>query len=292
MRPVGLAVLAGCEPPMLPEVADPCAVWDEPGLYRFEVEVKGDTRKAYVDVPPHEGPRPLVVALHGGGQPADRFADVSQHLKLGEREGFVAVYPRGKKDLLFPVWNVGNCCSSVDDEHRAIDDVAFLDALVRKLSPEVCGEGVLATGFSNGAMMTHRWACEGETVDAAVTSSGPHMADPSACGGEPVPIRHYHGTADPIVPYDGDEEYRSVDETMALWRERNRCDDTPPVTWLADGTTTCIGWTCAAPTELCTLDGWAHQWPGGANAASTGGVDATADGWAFYRSTLPATEAQ
>jgi poly(3-hydroxybutyrate) depolymerase len=72
-------------------------------------------------------------------------------------------------------------------------------------------------------------------------------------------------------------QYTSVDETMARWRERNQCDDADP-TVTVTGDTTCTAWSCAAPTELCLIEAFAHQWPGGIHSAET---DANATGALF-----------
>jgi polyhydroxybutyrate depolymerase len=281
MRSAVLVLLAGCSPyDLLPAVADPCATWEAPGLYRYETEVKGDTRKAYVFVPSSEGPRDLAVVLHGGTMTAESIAEATQYIPLAIELDFVAVFPRGKEVAFLPGWNAGECCGALDDEHRAIEDVAFLDQLVDELRDRVCGDRVLATGFSNGAMMSHRWACESDRVDVAVPASGPLMIAAKDCVGDPVPLRHYHGTTDLKVPVDGDEDFNSVDFTMDTWRERNGCDTSEP-TVTVDDRLTCTAWSCRVPTEQCLVDGLGHQWAGGVNAASLG-VDATAEGFAFF----------
>jgi polyhydroxybutyrate depolymerase len=263
---VGLA--AGCVTE-LPSQADPCATWEQPGLYTWKTDVGDKTRKAYVFVPPTAGPRDLVVALHGAGQTAREFADRSQFIRHAEQNNYVAVYPSGQAILWKHGWNAGECCGNLKEDIRNAEDVRFLEQLVAELSVEVCGDRVLATGFSNGGMMAHRWACEGEEPDAVVSAAGT-LAFFGECTGDPVPIRHYHGTADPRVPEEGEAStLMSVDETMAIWRERNECTDDPPDEQVT-GPMTCTAWECAAPTEQCTIEGWDHRWPGGVNRDAIG----------------------
>lgn len=288
-----LLALLGCVPG-LPDVDEPCEPWDEPGLYQIKVEMPdGPKRRAYVWVPTAAGPRDMVVALHGGASSPTDLADVSQYMRVAENEGFVAVFPQGRGDLV-NLWNGGSCCGSSQDDRRDVDDVAFLERLVRELSPKVCGRRVLGTGFSNGGMLAHRWACEGSRVDAVVPVSGPLAIPEARCEGPPVPIRHYHGTADSRVPYDGGSgdgysstEHRSVEETMATWRRRNLCADTAPQTRV-DGDTVCQAWSCQAATELCSVEGWGHAWPGGRNSDRTS-ADATRDGWEWFQGLVPPT---
>jgi len=107
------------------------------------------------------------------------------------------------------------------------------------------------------------------------------------CDGPPVPIRHYHGDADTAIQYEGTSfpiynvDLVGVEASMEVWRERNLCDpEALPETWVI-GDTTCQAWSCAAPTELCTLDGWGHQWPGGNNRGAKQ-HDATTASWEWF----------
>ncbi|MCB9683881.1 MAG: hypothetical protein H6738_02000 [Alphaproteobacteria bacterium] len=273
--------------PELPTLDDPCGDWPDPGLYRT-VEHPDDsgTRRPYVYVPDSTGPRDIVFVLHGAGMTGPKMVEVTGYLDAADALGFVVVYPNG---LGFPLrdWNAGPAWGGPDD-------VAFLESVAKDVSDKVCGRRILATGFSNGAMMGHRWACEGTMVDVLGVSSGPLMVD--SCEGEPVPVRHYHGTADTTVPMDGGVgtpgrgiSFTSVDDTMALWRERNRCSDAAPE-FEQRGDTNCRRWDCEAATELCLVDGWGHMWPGGIHSAGTD-ADATGALLEFLDQADPLTEA-
>ncbi len=279
-----LWMLGGCIP-SLPDVADPCAQWDEPGLYTHKIEVDGKKRKAYIQVPPNsEGPRDLVFAIHGAGQNPKEFAASTKYIPLANKEGFVGVFPSGR--------GIRKSWDGVEAA-RKVDDVKFLDSLARDLNTKVCGARVLAVGFSFGGLMTHRWACEGNNVDAIVPAAG-GVGSPT-CSGDPVPVRHYHGDADTAIKYDGtrfgiyDFDLPGAVESMEIWRERNLCDpEIPPETWV-DGDVTCQAWSCAVPTELCTLSGWGHRWPGGANRSSNQ-HDATTESWDWFQSLESTTD--
>ena len=275
-------MLVGCIPE-LPILDDPCVAWDEPGIYSLTID-RPDTkkRKAYVNIPPGAGPRPVVVMLHGAGQSLERIADATRWIRLGKDEGAVVVFPKG----IWQSWNAGYCCAIAREDARDIDDVGNLDELARTVRERTCGTEVLASGFSNGGMMVHRWACQGTQVDAVLPAAGMLMED-QACNGPPVPIRHYHGLADETVPFEGGTsqrglaDYPSVEDAMAVWRQRNQCTDT--VETFEIGDTTCQSWDCdGASTELCTLSGFGHLWPGGANRGPNQ-TDATTDGYAWFR---------
>jgi polyhydroxybutyrate depolymerase len=261
----------------LPEVDAPCKRWEAPGLYTYDTTVDGKKRHAYVYVPNSVGPRDLVFAIHGAGQTRREFATATRFIPLADKEGFVVVFPKGT-GLLRKSWDGV-------EEARQVDDVRFLDQLARELSGSVCGADVLGVGFSFGGLMAHRWACEGNQVDAIVPAAG--VVGSPTCSGPPIPIRHYHGNADTAIAYKGTDfpiynvSLVGVEESMEVWRARNECEpQVPPETWV-DGDTTCQAWSCAVPTELCTLDGWGHQWPGGANRGAKQ-HDATLESWGWF----------
>ena len=285
VRPIaalGPAMLAGCLP-LLPDLADPCVAWDDPGLYRVKIEQPDDrNRKPYVFVPSAEGPRDIVVLLHGGGMSGPKMEEATGFEDLAERDGFVLVYPNG---LGWPirVWNSGQ--TGKGDDH---DDVAFLDRLIAQVSPAVCGNRVLATGFSNGSMMAQRWACEGKRPPDGVSGSGgPLLLD--HCEGDPVPLRYYHGTDDPVVRYDGGPvrgfTIPPVEEAMAVWKENNHCADTDGEP-TRRGDTTCVQFNCEVSTVQCTVEGWRHQWPGGIHSQRTE-ANATGAIWSWFDNQVP-----
>jgi polyhydroxybutyrate depolymerase len=276
----------------LPEVAEPCGTWPEPGLYDLTIDMPDKKRKALVEIGPSTGPRDLVVAIHGGSQNAKDFLTVTRFSSLldsGE-EPLVVVYPQGRKTLFWRMWNAGPCCGSIDDDHRDALDVEFLDALVKELQAKTCVDRSLAAGFSNGGMMAMRWGCESDVPDAVLTAAGPLLTD--RCEGQPKPMRAYHGTADDTVPIEGGDSplgnnvWPPAEKGWAMWRERNECVDVAAESF-DFGPMTCVRYAeCAAPTEVCTIEGFGHAWPGGRNI---GGLEsnATLEAIDFLRASVP-----
>ena len=294
---VPLAVACGGYPE-LPTQAEPCAEWKQPGLYEFEVDHDGKTRKALVYVPRTEGPRDLVVALHGGSSSADDFREVTRFDLLAANDNTVTIFPQGRKAFFWRVWNAGDCCGNIDEEHRDSDDVGYLDKLVTQISPQVCGDRVVGVGFSNGGMMAARWGCEGTTPDAIVSAAGPLLRN--QCVGDPIPFRHYHGLSDPIVPFEGGDAPRGRNtwppaiNGVNMYKERNQCTDDAAEEFRF-GAMTCQRYQCEASTELCTIEAWQHAWPGGKNArrlesnATTEVIDFLNDHVAPSEAPAPAT---
>jgi polyhydroxybutyrate depolymerase len=250
--------------PLLPVLADPCAEWPEPGMYRLNV---GDewTRTPLVYVPPSPpaSRREAVVMLHGAGGSPEKMELLTLWQARAVDRSLLAVFPSGTGGTGGLTWNAGSCCGYAENIDQP--DVAFLDATAAALRDQLCVDKVLAAGHSNGSMMAQRWTCEGSGVDAVIANAGPLLLN--TCKGEPVPVQAWVGDADPRVPpaggtTDEGETFPPAEEAFALVRARNQCtDEAPRVT--VTGDLTCSTWSCAASTVFCVVAGGEHDWPGG-----------------------------
>jgi len=113
----------------------------------------------------------------------------------------------------------------------------------------------------------------------------------------PVPMIAFHGTADPIVPYNGGDVriapkiFPSVRTWVASWARRNRCDPRPVDSAITPHVSRAEYTGCAdnATVELYTMEGSGHEWPGGFPLPEfivgprSHGVDATKLIWTFFR---------
>jgi polyhydroxybutyrate depolymerase len=221
----------------------------------------------------------LVIALHGGGGNGKAMEKVSNLSETARKKGFIAVYPEGSgrfKRML--TWNAGSCCGYAADTR--VNDVAFIDALIRFMAVEyhVDPARVYVTGMSNGAMMAYRLAAEiPERIAAIAPVSGTFQPGQNAML-QPVPVLHFHGTADAFVPWDGGRGSRSlqkvdhapVEGTIARWVEANRADTRPAVEIMPDrfnDGTTVTRYRYAAGSDsdrvvLYKIEGGGHTWPG------------------------------
>jgi polyhydroxybutyrate depolymerase len=248
-------------------------------------------------------PVPVVVSLHGFASNARTQELLAKWNGIADKEGFVVVYPEGTS---FPLrWNSGGTVVS-----QKVDDVRFFRDVVTDLAKEVTVDRarIYVTGMSNGGAMTNRIACEAADVVAAVgTVAAVPMDTSQACTPQrPVPLIAFHGTADPLVKYEGATHqipallrrlglkgvpfsYPAVESWIAGWAQRDGCSPTPesiPATGDASGIryTDCRG---GAEVVLYTIDGGGHTWPGGRAIPLVGktsrDIDASATMWSFFQ---------
>ncbi|MCC3312450.1 extracellular catalytic domain type 1 short-chain-length polyhydroxyalkanoate depolymerase [Nocardia africana] len=274
------------------------------------VETGGLPRQYLIHEPSSRGPgkRPAVLIFHGGGGTAENMAATTGFDTLADTAGFVAVYPVGSGKS----WNDGRGADTAAGAN-AVDDVAFVSAIIDRLvaDDDVDPHRVYATGLSNGAMFTEYLGCRLSAKIAAIAPvAGPlPAADAADCApSHPMPVLEIHGTADPIVPYDGGvvrvtsgrhgpgtSPVLSVDATQQLWRTKGECG---PVTTselpktAEDGTAVhTAAAACAGDARVAaySIDNGGHTWPGGPQylpAALVGKVsrqfDATTVIWQFF----------
>jgi polyhydroxybutyrate depolymerase len=213
--------------------------------------------------------RPLVLVLHGwhGNAAGLERRTRGSFDALADRDGAVVVYPQALGD---PRWNDG--WPPEPGAGAPPDDLAFLSALIDALAAELAidRQRVYAAGFSNGASMVYRLACERPGLVAAVAPVSGTMSGPVAgtCrGGTPVAIIAMHGTEDSTVPFDDCQQH-----DIQTWVRRDGCPAQPASSRLPDvdpddGTQTRVDLyaPCAAGTAVAfyTIEGGGHAWPGG-----------------------------
>lgn len=147
---------------------------------------------------------------------------------------------------------------------------------------------VYLVGFSNGGGLTNLLACDPEVskqVAAAAIVSGAFYKDHSLKGDEPLfgvcnkrdsalPILEMHGSADPVVHYDGkstpDGETYPLKEWLGGWRKRNGCARAQSELKrdVHDGSVQKTEWWCGMGKEGAKdvvvhyyIRGFGHGWP-------------------------------
>jgi polyhydroxybutyrate depolymerase len=269
----------------------------------LNLTIDGVNRLVIVHVPGgYRGltPVPLVLNLHGSGSTASQQEQLSGMDVASDQEGYIVAYPQA----LIPAgsgfdWNVPGVplLGGAYPPANAASDVGFLTTIVSDLGARYCirRNRIFATGLSGGGRMASQLACDSSTTFAAVAPVA-GLRYPSPCpAARPVPVIAFHGTADPIDPYNGNGQAYwtySVPVAAQRWAGHNGCRSAPSTTGASGYTVTAYGGcTGGASVELYSVTGMGHEWPGGPPlpAAVTrvlgpqsGAVDANATMWAFF----------
>lgn len=293
----------------------------------FEHDKKTRTARLYVPhatAPPKEG-WPLVLDFHAWGSDDLAESFLTDFSSEAETEGFLVAYPEGYGQAnagpvplpLDPgigfTFNAGGCCPAACASDEEVDDVGFAVALVDYIaSTEFTGvrvdrNRVYATGMSNGGFLSHRLGCEASEVFAAIAPvSGLLMNDTSYAGiawsaqkyscapKRAVPVLHFHGSADPLVPVAGNSllGFKPVKDTIDAWRVINGAEGDGEVTYRR-GYVSCESWgTDQNNVTYCLAQGAGHSWPGSHHACAprltpavgcTKDIDATKEIWQFFK---------
>ena len=138
-----------------------------------------------------KGRAPLIVALHGAGGSGAKFERHSGWDGLAQRVHVLVAYPNS----FTRGWR-----------NNGQVDVQFLSSMLDAIERDykVDRRRVYFTGFSSGAFMTYRVACDlASRVPAIGPVAGAPVRDCAPAPLRPVAVIHIHGTADARVPYLG-----------------------------------------------------------------------------------------
>jgi polyhydroxybutyrate depolymerase len=211
---------------------------------------------------------PLVVMLHGGYGGGIQAEDSYHWDAEAEAGKFLLALPDG----LNMSWNGGGGCCGPAAKNN-VDDVAFLTRMVTAIQGQIGVDPhrIYITGVSNGGVMAYRMACQ-TGLFAAVGVDSTTMLVPCD-GAKTASILHIHGSADPIIPYQGGtgEPYSlngsaittpPIPTVNADWLAIDHCP-APAVTTSGVLTTSIAQCPGNRTVELITIAGAGHQWPGG-----------------------------
>jgi len=260
------------------------------GPKTYQITLDGwfdDYRRSYlIHIPKGYAPEkalPLVVVIHGAFDTAKGMEKFSGFSLLADREGFAVLYPNGIGIMGFlQHWNAGHCCGKAAADNW--DDVGFVAATIQDSSAriKIDPDRIYMVGFSNGGMLTYRFAAErGDILAAAAPMAASIGGKPSHDTPEwhipkpkvPIPLIVFHGADDDDVPVEGGisryrkntRSYWSVERSMDFWASANGCTTRAADQNIRDGFVQVTSWTgCGDGNEivLYLLKGWGHIWPG------------------------------
>jgi poly(3-hydroxybutyrate) depolymerase len=176
---------------------------------------------------------PNVVLLHGMYNSSATLAAQTGFDHVGTSMGWTIVYGESPTKT----WNAGGCCSTAMS--NGVDDVRYLLDVVVSLRRRGHYGPVYLAGFSNGGMLALRAGCEHPEVFRRVSSVAGTLVAP--CSNGLAHVRHIHGTADTVVPYNGG--YSTY------------CAVTFPAAYAETAGTTTLDY------KLVSVSGLKHAWP-------------------------------
>ena len=257
----------------------------------------GHKREYLLYVPPsydRAKPTPLVISMHGAAVWPAQQMNLSRWNRLADEHGFIVVYPSGSD--MPKIWHV-------DRGAGLMRDVRFISELIDTLEAayNIDPTKIYANGISNGGGMAFVLSCALSDRIAAVGMVAAAQSLPwSWCTDHrPVPMIAFHGTADPIIPYNGGRSpvpntpdlFPNVLTWTKNWARRNRCGPNPIDSVVAADVTRLEYTNCAddAAVVLYTVQGGGHSWPGGKPmpewyvGPTSNSIDASSLMWAFFR---------
>jgi polyhydroxybutyrate depolymerase len=260
-------------------------------------------------------PRPLVLDFHGLEEGAVIHSITTRTGQLGQKDGFVVAFPNATGNPL--QWN------TTDQSPDTNPDLRYVTAVLGQIESTQCIDTsrVYASGLSDGSFMVSLLACTMSTRFAAIAAvSGLQLPVPCHTTRR-VPILAYHGTADPILYFNGGVGKGTLDKilgrapaesgstttttlptahlngagypaTVKKWAVKDGCNP--------DATDTKVGsqvilrtYRCPPGTavEFYIILGGGHAWPGSKFSRSitsitgftTFEINATEQNWLFFR---------
>ena len=230
----------------------------------------------------HPGhPMPVIFLFYGFGSDPLQFSALTHLPSRASSDGYLVAVPQAQGSE----WQFSGQGT----------DAAFVNGLRQEIAGIYCVDQrrEFAAGFSAGAAFTIIYACSHQGQIAAIATVA---VDFQLGCTRPISILAFHGTADPLVPYqDGavglsepGVKVRGTELNMGDWARLDHCRSVAKQTRVGSEVTRqhwsgCINGTSV---DLYTILGGTHAWPGADPSASIGlttqQVDATTQALDFF----------
>jgi poly(3-hydroxybutyrate) depolymerase len=269
------------------------------GSYKAQINTTDGLRDYIIHIPcsyDENSAVPLIFSFHARDKNAEYQEQLSQFSNVAWNPDSIAVYPQGidvrvsNSPYLLKMWlliyeHIQNQWQGDPDSH-GVDDVEFTMTMLDHFEDRYCIDSsrVYATGKSNGGGFTNLLACDATAstrIAAFAPVSGAFYQDvaPVDCNPETVPIEcnpgrdvipiiEFHGSADPVIPYDGGgrrgECLPSLPHFIQEWANRDGLGEQNQTTSLYNGSV--LEYQYGLGTDLGTvthywIEGLGHAWP-------------------------------
>ncbi len=271
------------------------------GTTTRHITVDGADRQYLLSIPDrYEGSvsAPLVFDFHGLGSNMEEQSAYSQLAAKAGAKGFIVITPDGRGDVARG-W-------SIKPTIAANPDARFVKAMLTATQRALCIDPlrVYATGISNGAILSTVLACALPGRFAAIAPVAGVNGAPACDAATPrVSVVAFHGTADPVVPYQGGDFFsgaqpthkanvqaQPVDAAVARWAAFDGCGVPASEAQVAPDVQRITYPRCPVrgTVELYRVVGGGHTWPGAVPVRlarlgpTTDSIDATELMLAFF----------
>jgi poly(3-hydroxybutyrate) depolymerase len=200
------------------------------GDINISMPIDGETRTAILHVPLNYNPQrayPLMLMFHGEDGSAQGIETTTDFDSVADANGFFVVYPETAPNSTDAEW----------DTALSSPDVGFIDALVTNIESTftIDATSVYVSGFSHGAGMVHTLACLSSIQLAGLADVSEDLNDSTVSGcptAQNIPVVIFHGTCDPISPYENGASGApggsggavwSAQSTTEFWLQNNSC---------------------------------------------------------------------
>lgn len=238
---------------------------------RIFLEVSTSKRQYVLHIPWVTATRknPLVILLHGSGQDGEAIRAYSEMDSLADSLKFVVAYPdaTGEEES---DWNAGNCCGTAFQDN--VDDIGFVRQTISDVSARVRIDAtkVYVGGFSDGARMAYRVACEMASQVAAVAVVSGSLVTGKCAPSRTMPVIAFHGTADQSISYNEasatvfprnpPSDAASLPPSVRFWMAVNSCAKTT-VKQITANVIRNTETGCKADVVFYSMVGGDHSWP-------------------------------
>jgi len=230
-------------------------------------------------------PTSVVLTMHGLASNAAEQMYLTDIARNADLHDYIVIAP----EALNGAWSL----PTGETSPITSSEFGYIDKVIADVGSRLCIDParIYASGMSMGSAMALALACAPERRFAAFGGVGfafyRAVCDPTP----PAPLIYFHGTADPIVSFEGGlirgYPTSSVPTVMGDWARHNGCTDEPAVESLADVVLT--EWRdCnqGAAVDFYQINGGGHTWPG----APTFVADFIASRFGYTSDTVNATE--
>ncbi|MFI1916605.1 alpha/beta hydrolase family esterase [Nocardia sp. NPDC020380] len=240
----------------------------------------GDSNRSFIEHLPggfRMGVRyPAIVAFPGRGESDSSMEQYSQLDSISA----IVLYPQG-----LPGYGGKSSWEATPYSGPSAKDYEFATAVTDWLRRSDCVDAARIdfAGKSDGGGFAASAACTIPEVAAVAAISAAVYSAFGRCTpqGRAIALLTMHGTDDPVVPYDGDQQrgLMSTDAWVAEWRDRDGCTGNPDTSTLGSDVTQSV-WALCAPggaVAAYRIAGGGHTWPGAVECSGPGQVTHTVD---------------